>query len=1228
MNDVLKFGKKLFTVSVVALTIVWSMGVAALVPAGSVLAETCPTLVAGDLYKVSGQSAVYLLTSDLKSMYFPNAEVYNSWYSNFSGVKVIPGTCFDTYPQAKVPGVNYRSGARLVKRVESPSVYAVLPGNVRAKLASADVAAALYGANWATLVRDIHAFHWANMTDGSEIASSVLQNGQEVKVGATGKVYAVKDGKTYEVVGDLGVMKNDVRTVSQAVFDSVTAGGTTVTSASLTADPSQGVTGTGVTGDLSVGLSADTAVANTLASGSVYNKVLGVNVRAGANAVVVTGLTVTRGGLFANTNISGVSVWDGTTRLGNVMTALTSDGKVTLLFGTDKVTVPANSSKTLTVAVNLASGAISGTLNFYVAGAADVKTEGTVNVTGSFPVTGNTMSVVDGSNSLGSVRVDDVSVGGLAYATIASATGNVSVGDTQKEVGKFSLTQQNSKEAVQLEKMVVYVEGTIQEATDLSNWTLTSPEGTVLATATKPVNRYVTFNLTSPYVIDKGLTKNFSVKADLTDGSGRYFRTSIQNDYDLMVKGVTTGAYTLPTDSLGNAFDSADTQNANGGFLIKQGALTVSKSATSPSTKLAPGSQNAVLAKFDLKSNGEKLEIRKMRLGIVYGTTALTGSVNVRDAETGETYLSISADSTGLLLTSAPTIITSTTEQNLSSYITIESGKTKTIEVTGTLLSTASTAATYKVYVAGFYAKRYSTNDYATLPDSTSYNYAGNQLGVNDVSLNVTKDASFGTTNRAPGATAVKIGQFVLQATSADDIKMNGLTVGVESYAKIQNLMLKNEGTGAQIGATVGSPAVSNAYTFDTTIAKDKTLVLGVYADVLASQTGSVSTTIDAGTVTGYGVTSSKNLSSVPAADVAGQTINLGSATLVIKADANRPTSKVVLSGSKAVELNRINLEASKENITLKKLTLSLATASSTQWTTAQVAADIDLVYLYDGSTLLNEGGSKLESTTGTITLTGLNVTLTQDTPKVLTVKADITGSGILTPSSVAAMNVYSTSSDYFEAYSGSGLMETGITLTSSAQGNYMLFHDTAPTIAWSGAAAGQKTPDSLDIIGKYTITNSGSRLMTITGVTTTVTASGLTDGGQVTSFKLYDEADNLLAESSEVISSSTASTSRAIFFNLSSAAQEVGAAGTKTFTLKADTSGIRTGLTAGQFGYLSTKIDGSKGYLSTQNATNGSEILWNDSNLTFSYTPVGGSAQTGLRASDSVPVQGATYSY
>jgi len=1005
-------------------------------------------------------------------------------------------------------------------------------------------------------------------------------------------------------------------------------------------------TGTGTvpsTGVLTAMVASNNPAAGTIADGSLYNPMLRVTFMGGATGGTITGLTVTRGGLIANTNISGVSVWDENgNRLGNIITALTAEGQATIDFGSNDIAVGAGQSRTLTVAANIDASAGSGTVSFSIASASDIQG---ATVSGSFPLSGNIMTVVDGSSSLADIWVDDQSVAGITYLTISSATGNVEVGDQQLEVGKFSFQQANSKEAVQLQSLTVYVEGTIQETTDVKNWKLYSQEGTVLASADAPVGRFVTFNLASPYVIDKGITKYLSVKADIMDGSSRYFRVSIQNDYDVKVMGVTTGAYIAPLDGTGTSFSSSDTQNITGGFKIKQGALTVTKASGSPSGNIAPGSNNVVLAKFDIKSSGETFEIRKMHIGVDYasGYSQLTGTVTVRDADTGTVYVSVSASTSGLQGASYGTgSYSSVLDQSLSSYLTVPSGQTKSIEVLGSVPSTATSSSNYTVLVGGFYGKRYSTNDYTTLPNETTL-YGANQLSVNDVTLTVTKDASFGNTNRAAGATNVKVGQFVFQASSADDIRVTGINLTFSTSSNLQNVKLLVGGN--QFGSTIGTPNdSSNSFSGNVTITKSTAVVVEVYADVISSAAGSSIANIAASGVSGYGINSSKAISSTPSSEEAGQTITIGTPAVTIKVDAGAPVSGIVLAGQSGVELSRISLEASNEDLSLKKITLSLATASSVWSATAATGlpANISKLYLYDGATSL--GGVSLVN--GLAVFSGLNLTLAQNTPKVLSVKADITPSGTLVSKSVGAVDVESNSNTYLEVYSSQGLMSSGsVTLTSNAQGNYMLFTDAAPTIANSfGSASATGNPSTTETIGKYTITNPGSRVLTLTKLylRATLTGASSTDG-YAQSFKLYDSSGSTLLATSTLYSSSDftgvetkltgATTTVYVLFDpvtYGAAAQEIAAnGGSQTYVVKADTLNVETGLTSpGQTTVrLYTEISGDKGYVSTD-LTDTDEALWNDGYVTYKYTPVNGSAVTGLTASDSVPVSGPVLSY
>lgn len=965
-------------------------------------------------------------------------------------------------------------------------------------------------------------------------------------------------------------------------------------------------------------------------SGSIYNPILKVKLSAGNQAVTVSGIKVMRGGFVSNTNITGVSAWDEMgNRYGNILSSLTSDGEASFSFGNSPITIAAGASKTITIAANLATGSYGGTISFSLMNASSVTATGGT-VMGVFPISGPALTIVDGSTSLGNVLMNDVATIGVASATavLASYEGNIEVGYTDREVYKFNLSQSNSKEAVKLERIRLYVGGTIQDDKDLKNFKLYSQEGNVIATADRAYDRYVTFTLTTPYMIDKGLSKDFTVKADITDGSGRYFYLTLQDDYDVVVRGMTTGAGVLALDSTSGSLTSSDVQNdSNGWHKIKQGVATVSKASSSPSGNIAPGSQNIVLGEFDVKAGGEALEIRKVGVQVKFAVATGTGTLSIKNKATGETYLSIAADTTGIMTTGAVSAATLLTyQQNLSSYINLAAGETKTLQVIGTIPQTATSSANYTAYMGQFYSKRLSTNDYTTLAATA---VAGNTLTVKDVTANVTKNASFGNTNRSSGATNVKIGSFNLQAVG-DDIRFNTISLSITTSSNFQNVKLMDGST--QVGNTLGTPAsTGNSFSLSNyVVSRDTTKTIDVYADVLSTATTTSVVSVEASGVTGVGVSSSKSLSSTPGTAVDLQTITVSTPSLTISKDGSAPTAKIVIADQNAVELHKIKFEAQNEALTLKKITLQLVSASSTQWLATSTVANFGTVSLYDGSTLLGTG--TFNSTDATVQISGLNLSLPQDTEKVLTVKANISSSGTLLPRSVVGMQLYSTGTDYLEVYSSQGLISSGITSSSNALSNYMLYHDTAPAIA-NAMSSTTKTPSTNQEISKFTVSNpSTSRSMKVDQIVIIASASGLQTTGAVTTFRLYDDGGVLIATSSAADTLSSSTTPLTLTFASSSVGgtwgtQSIAAGGSRTFTLKADTTSIRNGVTSGGNVYLSTKIDGSKGYLSTD--VTGPEFYWNTGGLTYQYTQAISTTVYGTNvATDSYPVDGATITY
>src|SRR3990167_2977503 len=236
MTDLLKLGKKVFTVSVVVMTILWSVGVSALVPLVAVAVE-CPELETGDLFKVPDNSAVYYVNADMERVYFFNSEVYHTWYEDFSGVVTIDQTCVGAYPSGG--GASYLPGSVLIKTVISPNVFAVLPNGDIKKIASEAAAKALYGDNWAKSVRDLPDVYYDTYDEVSgEVDGTKPHDGMLVKKGTV--TYKVEGGALHEVDGSLpAFVAKYVQSPAATVVDALEVADTTVTAASVTEDASQ-----------------------------------------------------------------------------------------------------------------------------------------------------------------------------------------------------------------------------------------------------------------------------------------------------------------------------------------------------------------------------------------------------------------------------------------------------------------------------------------------------------------------------------------------------------------------------------------------------------------------------------------------------------------------------------------------------------------------------------------------------------------------------------------------------------------------------------------------------------------------------------------------------------------------------------------------------------------------------------------------------------------------------
>lgn len=114
-------------------------------------------------------TAVYYIGADGKRHAFANSKVFFTWYCNFDDVITITPEAIATLPLGK--NVTYHPGVRMVKFVTNDQVYAVTGAEILRPVASEEVAAALYGASWNTMIDDIADSFYTDYTIGSIISS-------------------------------------------------------------------------------------------------------------------------------------------------------------------------------------------------------------------------------------------------------------------------------------------------------------------------------------------------------------------------------------------------------------------------------------------------------------------------------------------------------------------------------------------------------------------------------------------------------------------------------------------------------------------------------------------------------------------------------------------------------------------------------------------------------------------------------------------------------------------------------------------------------------------------------------------------------------------------------------------------------------------------------------------------------------------------------------------------
>jgi hypothetical protein len=802
--------KKAFTWSVVLTTILWSVGAAALAPLAVSAVETCPTLSAGDLYLVDGNTAVFYVTEGMKARYFPNGQVFEAWYGVGAGsydgtIYTLTAACAGAYPQeSSQAGINFPPGS-LVQQPVGAGVYYVGFDNQVSLLGSADDARALFGDDWAMRIAGrIHTYHWANYnSDGATaLSADVYPEGLLVRVDDV-VYYIMADGLAHVMGGELGYLAGTVVDGSADMLPTVSE--EAVSADTVTADPSQGVATVvdapvdgeeetpALVGDVSVSLSANTPVGGNVVKDSEveFTKVI---LKAGADAdIIVNSLKIGRQGLGATTDFTSVTLYDGSMKLGSTKTSWNSDNTMTYNVS-GGWTIPAGTSKELTIA-----GILGQASTFNALGVVDVTGEGLS--TAGLPVYGNQVTAVD------------VNVGTVIITNVGT--------DSTKKIGTSDVTLAQFKLAVdsiedsKFEAITLKNKAASPNAADGDIANLYLYKGSeMLAGPVQMVSDKITFVLDTPYAIDKSKNETFKVVGEVINGASNLVEFNLDTSSDLKLRGETYETYLTVTDTLAAA----------GMVVTIDGAeLNIAYSGTNFDS--VDDKTDVVFGTLTMSAGATDIKVTSVAMNVVEvdGNSSATDN---KDVDLFEMVDTVGGASYSGAMTGGGDTSTTTEVWTFSDEIYLSAGETRTFELRGDLPAGIGNGDSYKVTMTinstNLVAETVPSGDSVT--NFSTASFTGKTVTVKSPTLKVT-----GVTMNA-GTAVVNDENVILYKgsleASADDIHVSYAnfdadsgTFTVANWTEVGFYLVNADGT---YSTTAGEyQVVGNSSMTDNTLSFD-----------------------------------------------------------------------------------------------------------------------------------------------------------------------------------------------------------------------------------------------------------------------------------------------------------------------------------------------------------------------------------------------------------------------
>jgi len=840
---------------------------------------------------------------------------------------------------------------------------------------------------------------------------------------------------------------NQVGPLSRAMFNSWLTGSSSTTTTPPTVTPM----GAGLT----VMLASNTPASGTVVRTQGLAKLASFTFVNGDNAPVnVTGLSVARIGVSADTSLQNVYLFNGATRLTDA--ASVSSGNVNFNGGSVPLfTVPSQGSVTITVAADL--NANSGeTLGAAIMSMASVTTNAS-SVHGTFPVMGNLMTVASAT------------LAGVQFASTTTPSTNTSLNPQNGYVVWQNSTVVSTR-AVNLTRIAFRLIGSVNY-TALQNFVL-NIDGVNIGSPVMNLdsNGYVTFDLSSSPVTLQTGTRVIKLMADIVGGSSRNFYFSIRVAADANFVDSQYGVNVSPTTATNNGSFTLSDVTA-GTQTVASGTMTIIKSTTSPSGNITNNASNAVLADWLLTSAGESVKVMNLNIlaGFTNNDTACTTSTAAATLRNGALY----ANGVQVGSTTSVSNTGSGSQFNFGSSLIVNPLTPVTLEFradvydNGNATNCITSGDTLAPSIVSVSSNAQGMVSLSTLTVPSS-NVSANTLTVAVGALTLSKYTAYTNQTVVAPVTNYKLADFTLTNGTVEPINLNTIYADLDSNfaTYVTNLYVKY---GTQQTTPISNPSatsLANSWSINSQLALGQTIDISVYGNVNASIGAVTSHTL----LKVLGTTANSGQSVSVGSPLQGQALTFGSGTINAVVDGTTPQNQSV-SGNQEVVAGRFKITATNDSYTITEMRFKA------QDTTPTVdGAIISSVNLKDGSTVIGSG--PFDSTNNVFYLTGLNEAIPANTNKVLTLDYVLATPYQTQPTSAVTtttgLNPIATLS-YIKTINSNGVMHdagavpggsllssnSAVTIaastTGSSAGNYVYVYKTIPTFT-VGSVSGQGT--------------------------------------------------------------------------------------------------------------------------------------------------------------------------